>query len=87
MFRQRFSTSDDAPRSLGLGNGALVIFLPRRCIYSTEICSGDGPISCLFSRHERSAGICIANLTFADTMPLLCPFEHRVQAADLRFAL
>lgn len=87
MFRQRFWTSDDAPRSLGLGNGALVIFLPRRCIYLTEICSGDGPISYLYSRYERSADICIANLTFADTMPLLCPFEHRVQAAELRFAL
>lgn len=73
--------------SLGLGNGALVIFLPRRCIYLTEICSGDGPISYLYSRHERSADLCIANLTFADTMPLLCPFEHRVQAAELRFAL
>jgi hypothetical protein len=55
MFRQRFWTSDDASRSVGLGNGALVNVLPPQ----VHLPDGDllrrRTFSYLYSRYERSA--------------------------------
>ena len=36
---------------------------------------------------DALVGICIANFTVPDTLLLLCPFEHRIPAADSPFAL